>query len=238
LGTGFVLGGVGMLPDLAPELPGELVRTKLGKIEPFFAPGRAASRAGTPPAVRTFGDQIFAVVARNIGDELHRLSEKNDRSTVSRLLPCGVDLTKSDADDERVYAPADGKVVALNCETLRESWRSTLPELESVRWQIRVGKTTLIVCPTEAVQVESWSAVSSVRGVANHPNSLRLLGTAGGLFDAATRFVFPVLILDPATGKQLQRFDVPTLGPTVTVMPRTDGLLVASTGRAVWLGKK
>ncbi len=223
---------------ILPAADGRLVVADGGRTAEFFAPrGGEAGRTSTPPVARMFGPDMFVVVSKNIGDEVYR--PFHDQRPVPRLLPIGVDLSSADADDGRVYLPADGKVFALNRETLKESWRSTLPELpEGVRWKVRVGKTTLIVCPIEAVREESWGTGPSVRSVAYHPTTLRLLGTVGGLFDAATRFVFPVLILDPTTGKQLQRLDVPTFGPTVTVIPRTDGLLVASVGQAVWLGKK
>lgn len=222
---------------ILPAADGSLMVTDGDRTAEFFAPaGGEAGRTSTPPVSRVFGPDVFVVVSKNVGDEVYR--PFHDLRPVPRLLPTGVDILSADSDDGRIYLPADGKVYALNRETLKESWRFTLPELEGVRWQARVGKTTLIVYPTEAVREESWGAEPSVRSVANHPTALRLLGTAGGLFDAATRYVFPVLILDLTTGKQLQRLDVPTLGSTAAVTPRTDGLLVASTGRAVWLGKK
>ena len=224
---------------LVPSTDGGVMELRGRGALNVFHPGREASLTGMPPAVRPFNGKAFAVVSRNFGDEVHRLDAVNGRLLPPALLPSGVELANSDVSEERIYLPADGKVYALNRETLKETWRSTLPELpDGVRWQVRVGKTTLIVHPAEAVREESWGTGPSVRSVANHPTALRLLGTAGGLFDAATRFVFPVIILDPNTGKQLQRLDVSTFGPVVVALPRSDGLLVASTGKATWLGKR
>ncbi len=218
-----------------PSADGGLTEVRPRGTASVFQPGGEASLSGTPPSARVFGRSAFAVASRSIGNDLHRLDLRNVRPP---RLPSGVELANAAADDERVYLPGDGKVFAITRETLKEMWRSTLPELgDGVRWKVTAGRTTLIVYPTEAVREESWGELSA-RSVASHPTALRLLGTAGGLFDAATRFVFPMLILDPTTGKQLQRLDVPTLGPSVTVTPRSDGVLVASVGRAVWLGKK
>ncbi len=223
---------------ILPDAGGSLVVADGGRTAEFFAPGGGeAGRTSTPPVARVFGPDVFVVVSKNIGDEVYR--PFHDLRPVPRLLPSRVDLSNSDADGERIYLPADGKVIALNRDTLKENWRSTLPELsDGVRWKVRVGKTTLIVYPTEAVREDVWGTNTALRRLPDPPTPLRLLGTTLGLFDAATRFVFPVLILDPTTGKQLQRLDMPTLGPTVVVLPRTDGLLVAGVGRAVWLGKK
>jgi outer membrane protein assembly factor BamB len=217
---------------ILPAADGTLAAVTGGVSKRFFDPGREASRTGTPPAVREFGGAVFALVSRNYGDEVYRLNSP-------RLLPAGVELPAADADAERLYLPGAGKVFALGRESLKEAWRATLPDMpDGTRWQVLAGRTTLIVYPTEAVRAEPWSAGDGVRTVATHPTPLRALGTTGELFDAATRFTLPVLILDSATGKIQQRIDVPVGGPTVAVLPRADGLLVAGVGRAVWLGKK
>lgn len=215
-----------------PAADGTLAAVSGGVSKRFFDPGRESSRTGTPPTVREFGGAVFAVVPRNYGDEVYRANSP-------RLLPAGVDLLAADADDERLYLPGAGKVFALGRESLKEAWRSTLPEMpDGTRWQVLAGRTTLIVYPTEAVPVTEWPADGPVRSVVSRPTPLRLIGTATEAIDAATRFTLPVLILDSGTGKIQQRLDVAVGGPTVAVLPRTDGLLVAGVGRAVWLTKK
>jgi hypothetical protein len=160
----------------------------------------------------------------------------NEGLVTSPLLPSGLDLMNATADDARLYLPGGGKLFALNRETMKESWRTTLPELPAgVRWRVTVCKTTLAVYPTWAVG-EPLDVTATATSALLHPTELRLIGTTAKVFDA-TRCVFPVLILDPTTGKQLQRIDMLTLGPAVVVLPRGDALLVASVGKAVWVGK-
>lgn len=215
-----------------PTTDGKLGAVSGEVLERFFDPGREASRTGEPPTARAFGGAVIALVPRNVGDELYRLNSP-------RLLPTGVDLQLADADDERIYLPADGKVFALNRETLKEAWRSTLPDVpDGMRWKVLAGRTTLIVFPTEPLPAEPWNSEQAVRSAACHPTALRLIGTTTAWAESVTRFTFPVLILDNATGKIQQRLDVAVGGPAVAVIPRSDSVLVAGTGRAVWLGKK
>jgi hypothetical protein len=221
-----------------PNAKGELVWVSGEKTAGYFTPpGGEAGRTGAPPAARAFGQAVFVVVPKNTGDEVCR--PLGDRPPILRLLPTGIDLANADADDERLYLPGDGKVFTLSRETLKEAWRTTLPELPAgVRWTVQAGRTTLVVYPTEAVRVEPWAMSEGVRSAAYHPTPVRLLGTSLNALAAATRFTLPVLILDPATGRVKQRIDVPVGGPAVAVLPRPDGLLVAGVGRAVWLGKR
>lgn len=229
-----VSGGRAVLPNNR----GELVSVSGEQTGRFFTPnGGEAGRSGSPPAARAFGQSVFVVVSKNVGDEVYHMTA--DRRPTPRLLPGGVDLSNADADAERLYLLGGGKVFALSRETMKESWRTTLPELpDGTRWTVRAGRTTLVVCPTEAVRVEPWDTLEGVRSAAYHPTPLRLLGTTLNALAAATRFTLPVLILDPATGKVKQRIDVSVDGPAVAVTPRSDSLLVAGVGRAIWLGKK
>lgn len=199
-------------------------------------PGREAGRTGAPPAARAFGDALLVLVPRNVGDELHRLTGTHPPR--SRLMPPGVDLKAADADADHVFLPAGDELVAFSVGTWREEWRATLPDLPSgVKWVVRAGRTSVIVCPTEALPEEPWDSGRTARNTLTHPTALRLIGSAAGVFDAATRCTFPVLLFESDTGKLAQRFDLPALGPPAAVIPRSDGLLVVTTGRAVWLGK-
>lgn len=227
-GVGVVRSGV-----VVPTAGGGLMTT-IGERSTTLAEfGREASRTGAPPCVRAFGERVYAVVPRNIGDEVVRL-ESGERPSAPTLLPSGLDLSNADADGERVYLPGAGKVFALNRETLKESWRTTLPDVpDGVRWKVTAGKTTVILFPTAAIPPDTWD-----RGPPKllPPTALRLIGTSTGLLDDQ-RCVLPVLVLDPLTGKVLQRLGVPTLGPDAVVLPRPDGLLVASVGQGVWVKK-
>ncbi|MCU0705037.1 MAG: PQQ-binding-like beta-propeller repeat protein, partial [Fimbriiglobus sp.] len=143
-----------------------------------FDAGREASRTGAPTAARAFDQTLLAVVPRNIGDELHLLG--GGRNPTPKLLPPGVALPFADADDDRLFVPADGKLFGLNKATLRESWRLTLPDVGAVAWRVIAGRTTLIVCPTEAVPAERWDAAEEGTKLATRPTALRLIGTTLG----------------------------------------------------------
>lgn len=221
-----------------PTAEGTLAAAGTGRTSRLFTPaGSEAGRTSAPIAARVFGPTVLAVVPKNVGDELYL--PFGDRRPVPRLLPNGVDLQLADADDNRIYLTADGKVFALNRDTLRETWRSTLPDVpDGVRWKVLAGRTTLIVYPSEPLPAEPWDAERAVRSAAYHPTALRLIGTTTAWAESVTRSTFPALILDNATGKIQQRLDVSVGGPAVAVIPRSDSVLVASTGRAVWLGRK
>jgi len=221
-----------------PTVDGSLTVAANDRTSRFFTPtGSEAGRTAAPTTARMFGQAVLAVVPKNVGDDVYL--PFGDRRPAPRLLPSGVDLPLADTDDNRIYLPADGKVIALNRETLRETWRSTLPDVpDGVRWKVLAGRTTLIVYPTEPLPAEPWDPERVVRSAVHHPTALRLIGTTTAWAEAVTRSTFPVLILDNATGKIQQRLDVAVGGPAVAVIPRSDSVLVAGTGRAVWLAKK
>jgi outer membrane protein assembly factor BamB len=202
--------------------------------------GRPASLAGTAPLVWTGGGSVFVAVTRNVGVEIDRLLPSNGAllwPNRPAFIPAAeINPAATAVDDERLYVSVNDRLVAFRLDTGRPTWEAPLPCCrEAPGWTILAAANTVVVLPSEARPAEPVPAVAArvARSFAQRPSAERLPGLASTLYDAWIDRTVPVLLLEPTTGRQLARLDLPARGPRVSAHLTTDGLSVR-TGRAAY----
>lgn len=201
-----------------------------------------ASLTGQPPQVRAWNDVILIAVSRNHGVELDRL-DMSDGTTLWKSGPAFVDATRvnlahADADTEHIFMQAGDRLVAFTLKTGRTEWEAELPATHGAGgWVVKAGSKCVVAYPEAAIPRERVADVLArvLRGFRTAPAPWRLPGLAAGLYDAWVTRTVPVLLIDPETGKQLARIDIPAAGPAVTAWFDRDTAVVATGNRVVWL---
>jgi outer membrane protein assembly factor BamB len=201
-----------------------------------------ASLTGEPPQLRAWTDALLIAVRRNHGIELDRLDTSDGKSLWKNgpafLDADRVNLAHSDADAEQVYVPGGNRITAFTLKNGRTAWEAELPEANGAGgWVVRAGQKCVIAYPEAAIPREPVADVLCriVRAFRNEPVAWRLPGLAAGLYDAWVTRTVPVLLLDPETGKQLGKVEIPAAGPAVTAWFDGDTAVVATGDRVVWL---
>lgn len=201
-----------------------------------------ASLAGDPPQVRSWGETVVVAVRRNHGVELDRIEPAGGKSLwQSRpafLDTARVDLRSADADPDRLYVPAAGKLLALSLADGRVAWEAELPDRKHAReWVVRAGRKVVIVYPVEAIPHEpvdeGWdrAVTSFLRG----PLVWRLPWLGVSVYDSWTDRTVPVLLFDPESGELLKKVSVPASGPFVTACFEDDLAVLVTGNRVTWL---
>lgn len=206
-----------------------------------YVAGRTAGLSGEPPRVRAWGPAVVVAVRRNHGCELDLLDPADGTSRWEEpafLDAARTDLSAADADAERVYVPAGGRLAALSLEDGSEAWGVPLPRLNgSAGWRVRAGRRAVIAYPAEAVPgepvAEVWGRV--VRSFGRAPLAWRVPFLAGTLADTWTERTAPVLLFDPETGELLKQLTLPAHGPGVTVCLHGDVTAVMTGAGVTWL---
>jgi hypothetical protein len=201
-----------------------------------------ASLTGDPPQVRAWGDAFLIAVRRNHGVELHRLDLADGkpvwRSGAAFLDADRVHLANADADADQFYVPVGNTLAAFAFKDGKSAWEVELPDPRGAGgWVVRAGQKCVIVYPEAAIPREPVIDILArmVRSFRTEPAPWRLPGLAAGLYDAWVTRTVPVLLLDPETGKQLGKFEIPATGPAVTAWFEREVAVVATGDRVVWL---
>jgi outer membrane protein assembly factor BamB len=219
-----------------------LVNLSSGRVRWTHNEGRDTSLSGTPPQVRGWGPTLLIAVSRNHGVELDRLDPATGRSAwngdAAFLDAAAVSLENADADDVRVFVPAGKLLTAVCVKDGKTAWEAELPDTRAAGgWVVRAGQQCVIAYPANAVPREPVATVFTrvARSFRNNPDPARLPGLFATLYDAWVARSVPVLLFDPETGRRLNRFDVPALGPSVTAWFERDLAVVATGDRVCWL---
>lgn len=201
-----------------------------------------ASLTGEPPQVRAWGDAILIAVRRNHGVELDRLDPGEGRSLWTNgpafLDTNRIHLAHTDADAQHIYVPIAKSLLAVTLKSGRTEWEAELPNTHGAGgWVVRAGDKCVIAYPETAIPREPVADVANriLRALSREPTAWRLPGLAAGLYDAWVTRTVPVLLLDPETGKELARIEIPAAGPAVTAWFDRDTAVVATGDRIVWL---
>jgi hypothetical protein len=147
-------------------------------------------------------------------------------------------LADADADADQVYVPVGNTLAAFALKDGAGVWEIELPDTRGAgRWVARAGRKCVIVYPEAAIPREPVEQVLArvVRSFRTDPTPWRLPGLAAVLYDAWVTRTAPVFLLDPGTGKQLGKFEIPAVGPAVTAWFEREVAVVATGDRVVWL---
>jgi outer membrane protein assembly factor BamB len=206
---------------------------------------RPDSLTGEPPLVVGGAGAVFVAVPRNDGFWLRRLDPGTGRPVWGEEVPLGpdpIDPGGFAADGGAVYYTSRNVVTALALDEGRPLWEEGLPGPAGA-WRLRLAGKALLAWPAEARRAKfhsRWLAASLELGVTLPPE------------DRPGRGV-PVLLLDPQSGRPVQRLNfVPplpraqgrlALGEELTAWPRllagraaADGPLVRLTGQGIAVG--
>jgi outer membrane protein assembly factor BamB len=201
-----------------------------------------ASLSGEPPQVRAWGDAVLVAVRRNHGVDLDRLDPRDGKSAWG----CGpafldadrLDLSRADADADRVYVPAGKTLSAFARKDGKPAWEAELPDARgSGGWVVRAGAKCVIAYPESAVPREPVADVFARlgRSFRADPRPGRLPALAATAYDAWVTRSVPVLLFDPETGNRLGEVEVPAAGPAVAAWFAGDVAVVATGDRVAWL---
>jgi outer membrane protein assembly factor BamB len=220
-----------------------LLNLLTGRVKWTHQEERETSLSGEPPQVQAWGEVLVMAVRRNHGVEIERLNISDGKSAWRSEGPAFLDadrvtLSNADADSERVYVPAENQLSAFTLKDGKTAWEAPLPDTHgSGGWVVKVGQKCLIVYPEAAIAREPFEDALArvVRSFRSVPQARRLPGLIAGLYDAWVTRSVPVLLLDPETGKQLGKIDIPGAGPAITTWFERDLAVVATGNHVCWL---
>ena len=217
-----------------------LVHLTTGRVKWGYEAGGESGLAGDPPQVHAWGDAVLVAVRRNTGVELDRVELGDGKSVWAGgpvFLPAArLDLSAADADPQRVYVPAGGKLLAIGLDDGKAAWAADLPAAGG-GWVVRAGRKAVIAYPAEAVAADPPGAAlgRAAASFRRAPLPWRLPWLAANVYDSWTDRTVPVLLFDPETGELLKRLTIPARGPGVTAWFAGEVAVVATGDRVVWL---
>jgi outer membrane protein assembly factor BamB len=224
--------GPGLVNLVSPELDKTLWTHELSG---------ESSLSGEPPQARLLAGRVYVLSRRNHGCELEQLVPQDASPvwTEPAFLDAGrLDIAALDADADRVYAPAGGKLTALDVGDGSVMWTAALPKLHGAAgWRVRAGPKAVIAYPAEAVPAEPQADVwgRAGRSFARAPLAWRLLPLGETLAETWAERTVPVLLFDPQTGEELKRLTLPARGPQVAARFAGDAAVVLTGAGATWL---
>jgi outer membrane protein assembly factor BamB len=186
------------------------------------------SLTGAGPQLRRDGSDFLVLVERNFGYELER------RSALTGQRLFGPVFVGCDRPDLNAAAITDAGYCLLfrsearlySRDEERVLWKLPLPGGGAVPWRARRTKSSLLIHPAEAVPGANIPAQfeKAAAELSAIPTLDRLHTGLALAYYALARRTFPVLVIDPKTGRVLQELSLPALGPRCA--------LVLSEGRA------
>ncbi len=205
-----------------PTGPGTLQAydTRARTIRWTWDAGRTASLAGIAPQLQSDGKLVNVLIARNHGCELQRLSA-DGRSRWSEsvfLTTDDVHLSDAGSDDQRLYLPLGQRVMALQRDSGAMLWETLLPV--PVRWRMLALGNAIAAIPCSLPLPSPRLPVAILK----YP----FHALAASFHDV----IAPVVLLDPATGRILQKLDTFD-GPLISATVQSDGLWLA-TARTIY----
>jgi len=134
--------------------------------------------------------------------------------------------------DDRFLTAADGVLATHAWKDGSLLWEIPLPDAPHTHWKLTVSPQGLLVHPAEAVLLNPhFDAVGEFRRAGWARG--RLLAAACKSYDSWTARELPVLVIDPADGRLIQRLTFPAAGPAAGVAVTPSGVVVV-TGKGSW----
>jgi outer membrane protein assembly factor BamB len=211
-----------------------LFDAKAGKeLARYTIPG-GDSLTGELPRLRVHRGNVLLVVDRNHGVELDRLRLPGlERAWDRSPILVGRELEDLAFGGDRFFAAADGTLTAFDWKDGRPLWEVPLPDAPHSHWRLSVSPHGLLVHPAEAVLLKpDFDAIGEFRRAGWSRDGL--LRAVDRSYDAWTARELPVLVLDPADGRLVQRLTFPAAGPAAGVAVTPKGAVVV-TGKGSWI---
>jgi hypothetical protein len=210
-----------------------LFDAKAGKeLARYTLPG-PESLTGELPRFRIHQGDPLLLIDRNHGVEVDRLKIDRLKRAWGRS-PVFVGRTLDDVAfaSDRFFTAADGMLVARGWADGNPLWEAPLPELPHGNWKLAVAPHGLLAYPAEAVlRHPAFDAVGEFRRAGWDMGAL--LRAAGRTYDVWADRELPVLVLDLADGRLVQRLTFPAAGPATGVAVTPKGVVVV-TGKGSW----
>jgi outer membrane protein assembly factor BamB/tetratricopeptide (TPR) repeat protein len=206
---------------------------------------RVPSLTGEPPRLLGSGDILLMLVTRNYGEELVRLDTARGSARWTRFLGSGtppLDMAGAAIDSKALYAATGNVLRAFALADGELLWQTPLGS-RPAHWRIAVTRGGLLVYPTAAL-LEIDGAALYRRYLAANSNALlpgtgfvpvgaALPGVLAAIQSERCASQIPVLAIDPADGRLLQRLNFASVGSRADAMVFERSLLVVG-GNAAW----
>jgi outer membrane protein assembly factor BamB len=208
-----------------------LFDAKAGKeLARYTIPG-IESLTGELPRFHIHQGDPLLLINRNHGIELDRLQIKDLKRTWREPVFAGRELGDVTFDGERFFTSADGTLAARRWKDGTLAWDIPLPDAPA-KWKLSVSPQGLLVHPAESIiQNPEREPFRELRQ--KGWNLDRLLRDVRRSYDVWTARELPVLLIDPADGRLIQRLTFPAAGPAAGLAVTPKGVIVV-TGKGSW----
>ncbi len=209
-----------------------------------WEPGGETSQTGRPTQVVATPVGLLAAVSRNHGTELQFLTPagRGLRPRGALLPTVALDLTAARHDGRATYAPADGRLYAIQFGNGNLAWPAVdLAGLtgwpRDAAWRVVAGRQSVLAYPALARPAEPVGPLAGrlLTGFAPWPSASRLPGVAVTLTQAALECRLPLVSIDPDSGRVLGVRELAVGGPGVCVTVGRDSVAVATANRVFLL---
>jgi hypothetical protein len=216
------------------------LRAKFAKLHWESDLERSSSATGQPPQLIRYQDSLILGVYRNHGYEIERLqTETGDRvwtRTPPLLTGTHFSLKSASHDNRYLYVVAGQEVAAIRLADGIRIWRRGLDSALPKEWRTKPGNESLLVYALEPQSSESIGSRMQ-KWLELLPSSIwRLPSFPSILYDAWMEQTLPLYWISQKNGQVQHRLEL-TVGPVVGVHVGSTLAVVATSGRAYWLGR-
>ncbi|WP_020470639.1 PQQ-binding-like beta-propeller repeat protein [Zavarzinella formosa] len=190
------------------------------------------SLSGQPPRLRMHHNELLVLIDRNARTELDVLQAENLRRKWSQPpVYLGRRFEAITAVDERFLVIADDRLSAYSWNEAEPLWSKPLPPSDTPR-RMTTTPAGLWVAPQEpAMTRRTFDPLAAFRQAGW--DTERLVRAVADSYDVWTQREWPLLLVSPADGETIQRWNLPALGPAGGLdIGRTRASLL--TGHGLW----
>lgn len=200
-----------------------------------YAPEGWHSLSGAALQVRRDGAQLLLVVERNYGFELHRLNIKDGKPLMRPALIGRerIDLAASALHADAYVFLTDRTAIAVDRDSDKQLWEFQLPRRGREHWRAPATRSAILLHPEAALpQVDlDWLSHRAGKEVVGLPSLSQFQNAANMMYHGYLRRTFPLLALDPKTGKTIRELSFPATGPRAMLLLGDGRAAVATEGR-------